>query len=149
MTKDVLITLKGLQFDGTDPEGNHIETIVAGEYYIRNNSHYVMYEEVSEGFEESTRNIMKFRENYLELTKKGLVNVHMVFEEKKKSMSSYATPYGEIMIGMDTRKVSMEEKEDQILLEVEYALEVNYEHQADCRIKVEIRSRTGNRIVLQ
>ncbi len=149
MTKEVLLTLRGLQFDGTDPDGEHIETILPGEYYKKGQSHYVIYDEVSEGFEEPTKNIMKFREHALELTKKGLINVHMVFEEKKKNMSSYGTPYGGIMIGIDTGRVSVTEKEDQILVEVEYRLEVNYEHLADCRIKVDIRSRNGNRLTLQ
>ena len=149
MTKDVLLTLHGLQFDGSGPEGDRIETITAGEYYMRNDSHYVIYNEVAEGFGESTKNIMKFRENYLELTKKGLINVHMVFEEKKKNMSNYATPYGDILIGIDTRSVRMKEMEEKIELHVEYALEVNYEHLADCSIQVKIQSKNGRGFSLQ
>ena len=92
MTKEVLLSLRGLQFDAGSADGDKIETITPAEYYKRNDSHYVVFDEVMEGFQESTRNIIKFKDNSLDLTKKGLVNVHMIFEEKKKNMTNYATP---------------------------------------------------------
>ena len=140
MTKDVLLAIKGLQFGEADEEAN-IQTITAAEYYKRNNSHYVIYEEVEEGMEQSTKNIIKFGENTLELTKKGLVNVHMIFEENKKSLTNYATPFGDILVGIDAKKVTMKDEEDRIHVNVDYALEVNYEFLADCKISMEISNR--------
>ncbi len=141
MTKDVLLSIKGLQFDGT-PEDTEIETVTAAEYYKRNNSHYVIYEERVEGFEETTKNVIKFKENSLDLMRKGLINAHMVFEENKKNMTNYATPYGDILIGIDAGRIHMEEDADCICVNVEYALEINYEHMADCRITMNIRSKS-------
>ena len=82
MTKDVLLSLRGLQFDTTSEDGDKIETITPAEYYMRNESHFVMYEEAAEGFEQVTKNVLKFKNHILELTKKGVFNVHMIFEEK-------------------------------------------------------------------
>lgn len=48
MTKEVLISLKGLQSSMESGE-ELVEVIVAGEYYFRNNKHYLLYEEVMEG----------------------------------------------------------------------------------------------------
>lgn len=140
MTKDVLVAIKGLQFEAGQ-EDMDIETVMAAEYYKRNNSHYVIYEEACEGFEGTTRNIIKFKDNSLDLTKKGLINVHMVFEENKKNMTNYSTPFGDILIGIDARKIRMQEKGEQIHVDVDYALEINYEHMADCRITMNIQSR--------
>ena len=140
MTKEVLLAIKGLQFDGSE-DNTEIETLTNAEYYKRNNSHYVMYEEAFEGFHETAKNIIKFKENSLDLTKKGLVNVHMVFEENKKSITNYATPYGDIMIGIDARKISMREEPEQISVDVDYALEMNYEHMADCHISILLQAR--------
>lgn len=140
MTKDVLLAIRGLQFD-VEHEEDKVETINAAEYYNKNNQHYVIYDEITEGFSESTKNIIKFKEHSMDLTKKGLVNVHMVFEENKKNMTSYSTPYGNILIGIDAKKVSCTEEEEQISVDVEYALEVNYEHLADCKIQMHIRAR--------
>ena len=102
-----------------------------------------------EGFQESTRNIIKFKDNSLDLTKKGLVNVHMIFEEKKKNMTNYATPYGNILIGIDAKSIKMTEEEERIEVSVDYALEVNYEHLANCKIRMDIRSRGGEGFSLQ
>lgn len=56
----------------------------SGDNTIKNGTHYVIYDELMEGCEEPTKNIIKFRERELNLTKRGLVNVYMVFEENKK-----------------------------------------------------------------
>lgn len=140
MTKDVLLAIRGLQFD-VDNDESKVETINPAQYYMKNDNHYVIYDEITEGFSESTKNIIKFKEHSMDLTKRGLVNVHMVFEENKKNMTSYSTPYGNILIGIDAKKVSCKEEEEHIRVDVEYALEVNYEHLADCKIRMNIRSR--------
>ncbi|MFQ7714384.1 MAG: hypothetical protein ACLRI8_08605 [Agathobacter rectalis] len=40
MTKDVVVSLKGLQL-APDQQSDAVE-VIAGEYYIRNNKHYVL-----------------------------------------------------------------------------------------------------------
>ncbi len=137
MTKEVLLSLKGLQLEGGDG-GQELETITPADYYMKNGSHYVIYDEVTEGFEDVTKNMIKFRENCLEVTKKGLINVHMVFEKNKKNMTSYMTPYGNILIGIDTEAFLLEEEENRIKLQVSYALEANYQFLADCKIEMHI-----------
>ena len=149
MTKEVLLSLQGLQFDAVSADGDKIETITPAEYYKRNDSHYVIFEEAMEGFQEKTKNVIKFKENSLDLTKKGLVNVHMIFEENKKNMTNYTTPYGNILIGIDDRSVRLKEREERIEVDVDYALEVNYEHFADCKIKMDIRAKNGEGFSLQ
>ena len=140
MTKEVLLAIKGLQFDGTEND-NEVETLTTAEYYKRNDSHYVIYEEICEGFEGTTRSMLKFKEHSLDVIRKGAVNVHMVFEENKKNMTSYATPFGDILIGIDARKVKVQEGE-QIHVDVDYALEINYEHFADCKISMNIQPKS-------
>ena len=140
MTKDVFLSLKGLQMESGE-EAQEMETITAADYYRKKDSHYVVYEEMTEGFKESTKNMIKFKDSYLEVSKKGLINVHMIFEENKKNMTSYMTPYGNILIGIDTESISLKEKEDQIRLEVEYSLDANYQHLADCKIELELHPR--------
>lgn len=148
MEKNVLISIKGLQFEN-DAENGQIETIVKGEYYKRGQSHYVVYEELTEGQEEATKNTIKFGEHELNLTKKGLVNAHMVFEENKKNITTYATPFGDIMIGIDTKRIGMEEQEKRIAVSVDYALEVNYEFLSDCTITMEIWEKDAGRLRLE
>ncbi|MCI8773819.1 MAG: DUF1934 domain-containing protein [Lachnospiraceae bacterium] len=141
MTKDVLISLRGLQFDQSDSDVEKIETIMPGSYYEKNGSHYVLYDEIMEGFSEPVKNRIKFGEHALELTRSGAVNVHMIFEENRKNMTSYNTPYGNILIGIDTRKIHITQESDRIVVDVDYALDVNYEYLADCQIVLDIRSK--------
>ena len=148
MEKEVLLALKGLQFAVDEEGAQALETITPAEYYKKNESHYVIYDEVMEGFEEKTKNIIKFKDSLVEVTKKGLMNVHMVFEENKKNMTSYVTPFGNILIGIDTADVKIAEEENTICVNVEYTLEANYEHLADCKIEMSIRPREDG-IVLQ
>lgn len=144
MTKDVLLAIKGLQFDASEEESN-IQTITVAEYYEKNNNRYVIYDEAAEETNESTRNIIKFNGKTLELTKKGFVNVHMIFEENKKSLTNYATPFGDILIGIDAKKITMTDEDKMIHVNVDYALEVNYEFLADCKISMEISEREAGR----
>lgn len=147
MTKEVLLSLKGLQLENGDG-GQELETITAADYYRKNGSHYVLYDEVTEGFEDVTQNMIKFHDTCLEVTKRGLINVHMVFEENQKNMTSYMTPYGNILIGIDTGSVLVDESDNQIRVQVDYTLEANYQYLADCKIDMMIRSREeGMRLI--
>ncbi len=64
-----------------------IEIVVPGQYYFRNGSHYLRYEELLDETAEPTINYIKVSGKGLEVSKKGLVNVHMVFEQGKKNMT--------------------------------------------------------------
>lgn len=138
MTKDVLLSITGLQ-SAPENGSDTVEVIAPGEYYYKNNKHFLIYEEVTEGFEETTRNMIKVAPDYMELTKKGLTTVHMLFEKNKKNVTYYYTPYGSLLIGIDARRIDVQEQEDEIRVEVDYALEINYEHVAECNIRMNVR----------
>ena len=44
-------------------------------------------------------------------------------------------------MGIDTHRIGISEKEGKINVEVDYSLEMNYEHLAECKITVDIRSK--------
>ncbi|MCX4339448.1 MAG: DUF1934 domain-containing protein [Lachnospiraceae bacterium] len=148
MTKEVLLTLQGLQFDQREVDSDKIEMVTVGDYFKKNDRHYVVYEEITEGFEQPTKNRLKFSDHMVELTRNGLVNVHMVFQENKKNMSNYNTPFGQILVGIDTKRINIDEKEDNIVVEVDYALDINYEFLSDCHIKIDIRSKENSGFTL-
>ena len=147
MTKDVLITVCGLQImdeEGADP----VEVITAGEYYYKNGKHYVLYDEVMEGFDGITKTRVKIGENGVDIVRRGVSDVHMSFEEKKKNLSTYHTPFGNLMIGIEARKLHLDEREDAIDITVDYNLEMNYEHLAECSLTMKIRPRTAKEFSL-
>lgn len=140
MTKEVLITIKGLQA-GPETDGEPIEMTVVGEYYFKNNKHYILYEEVMEGETKTTKNRIKATAGFMELTKSGMVSVHMTFEENTKNITHYYTPYGSLTMGIDAKKVEITETENELNISVEYGLEMNQEFVADCDISINVRSK--------
>ena len=140
MTKDILLSIRGLQIT-EDTQKDTVEVITPGEYYFRNGKHFFLYEEAEEGKQEITKNIIKVTDDYMEVTKKGAVNVHMVFEKNKKNVTYYNTPFGSLLIGIDAYRVDVTQTPEEIEAYVEYALEVNNEHLANCRIRIKANSR--------
>ena len=142
MTKDVLVTIQGLHFeeDVSDEELEQVETICPGEYYLRNQGHYVLFQEMVEGFAEPVKTMIKLKNKELTLTRKGPVNVQMVFTEGKKTMTDYMTPFGNILLGLDTSQMEIEETEDKMKIHIKYVLEANYQYVSDCQIHIEISS---------
>ena len=140
MTKDVLITICGIQKrDGETDEP--IETVTPGEYYFRNGKHYILYEEVQEGIAEVTKCMIKIGDDSVDLSKKGASGVHMIFQRDKKTRTSYQTPYGSLMLGFDSKMIRVLESEDMIHLNLEYDLEVEEEHLAECSLTLKVQEK--------
>lgn len=139
MTKDILVSIKGLQFLEDSGE-EEIEVITAGTYFQKDGRHYIKYDEVMEGCDGKIQNLIKINENSMEVTKRGLSNVHMVFEENKKNVTYYDTPFGNLLVGIAATGIHVNETQDKIDVKVDYALEVNYEHLADCTISMNIQA---------
>lgn len=140
MTKDVLVSISGLQFSAED-QNEPVEMITSANYYKKNGKHYIVYDEVTEGFSDTTKNIIKLGEESLDITKRGVTNVHMMFEKDKKNVTYYYTPYGSLLVGIDATDIKVLETEHDINVKVDYALEVNYQHMADCSISMSIKSK--------
>lgn len=134
MTKDVLLSIKGLQFNGT--EKTDLATIQMAQYYLKNGKHYFIYEESVEGSDEILKNVIKFNSKEVEVSKRGIYQALLFFEEKKRNYSNYKTPYGTLVIGISTDKIDLKDKENEIYLKVEYDLEMNYQHLAQCCIEI-------------
>ena len=141
MNKDVLIHVRGLQMMETDDAQEPIEIVVPGQYYFRNGSHYLRYEEMLDDTAETTVNYIKMSPNGVEVRKQGQVNVHMVFEEGKKNKTFYNTPYGTLQMGISATGLELKESEDGIQMKVDYALDMNEEHVADCYLTVQAQSK--------
>lgn len=135
MTKDVVISVEGLQYDTAD--SGSIEIISQGEYYFRNGKHFILYDEITE--DSVNKNILKISGKKIELNKKGTVNVQMIFEPGKRYMTSYHTPYGNLVIGLHTSKVKFVEEEDYLGVHIDYGLAINYERAFNCTIKIRVR----------
>lgn len=152
MTKDVLVSISGkhmgivsqpdevIEAVGTDDD--EIEVVTPASYYCRNGKHYIIYDEVMEGMPGMIKNKIKISgQDSLEIMKTGMSNSHMVFEKNKKNLTYYRTPYGQMLVGVNTRDMQISVKEDKIDVLVSYELDVNHEPLADCKIRMNITSK--------
>ena len=131
MTKDVLVSISGKHIDimndpveGYETGDDAIEVVMPANYYCRNGKHYILYDEVLEGMAGTI--------------KTGVSSSHMVFEKNKKNLTYYRTPYGQMLVGVNTKKMEIDVKDDKIDVQVDYELDVNHEPLADCKIKMNI-----------
>ena len=138
MTKDVLITISGVQM--LDEEDMDVEMVTRGDYYQRNGKHYILYDEVMEGFEGTVRNVIKVSPESVDIIKQGAASTRMQFYKNNKNLSCYTTPLGDLMIGIQANRISIDEGQDHLKINVEYSLDINYQHASDCNISVSVQS---------
>lgn len=139
MTKDVLLSIKGLYAEDNENQDS-VETLSPAEFYIKEGVFYIFYEEIIDGMAGITKSRIKYSDKCFELTRKGEVSVHLLFEEGKKTLNTYQMPYGTLVVGLDTRKVSMDETEDEIKIHIDYAMEINYQQVSDNNIDIVIKA---------
>lgn len=155
MTKDILVSIKGLQLLEESAEESmeesreeQLEVITNGSYFQRDGKHYIKYDEVIEGMDGKIQNLIKINDDSMEVTKRGLSNAHMIFEEHKKNVSYYDTPFGNLLVGISATNINVKEEQNRIDVEVNYALEINYQHMADCTISMNIKPKNTAEAVL-
>ena len=147
MTKDVLVSISGLHNSVYDDDvelaesEEPIEIITPATYYYKNGKHYVIFEEMVEGFSEGIRNKIRITENEkLEIMKSGITNTSLIFEKDRINMTPYKTPYGEMLVGTHTYHMDTQVQEEEIHVQAEYALDINGEKSADCQIQIKIKA---------
>lgn len=148
MTKDVLVTIRGMQNleEAGDPE--EVELVAKGNYYFKNGHHFIFFDEMTEGISEPTKNSIKISAGSVEVKRKGAANVQMIFEENKKNLTYYATPFGNLQMGISATRIDLREEEENLDLCIDYALEINAEHAADCQIYVNVKPKSSGHFSL-
>ncbi|MBQ9984102.1 MAG: DUF1934 domain-containing protein [Lachnospiraceae bacterium] len=138
MTKDVLVSVSGMQPDVDD---DPVELVTIGNYYLKNGKHYVLYEEQPEEGIPVTKNVVKFYDGHFEITKKGAVNSFLNFDRGEKTSMVYNTPYGPLQMDVLTRELTITESEDELRVVVKYSLDINYQFVSECKVNFKIQAR--------
>ena len=145
MNKEVIINISGLQLDAGTEEP--IELMTTGDYYLKNGKHYVIYDELTDD-SQVVKNRLKISPKIVEVTKKGASSSQMVFERGKKNMTFYTTPFGTLQMGIVATGMELNESDNNINMKVDYALDMNEEHVADCYLSVQAQPADSKDFVL-
>ncbi len=140
MEKDVFVTIKGMHT--TNEEADDTEILIPGEYYFRNDKHFICYEEVSEPTGEKSKSVMKLGGDVVELTKRCTNAARLIFEKDKKNYSLYGTGVGDLYLGVETKDIQMVMSEDnrRIDVKISYSLEINEQKISDCEVNIVVSS---------
>ena len=124
MNDNVIISIKGKQVNDNGPD--EMELVTAG-CLSRNESggFTVSYQETELTGLEGTTTVVNIDGSRVTLLREGTVNSQMVFEEGRRHLSMYETPYGSMSVGVNTRRVKNNMGESGGDLEIDYAIEID------------------------
>lgn len=135
-----------MEAEVNNEENEPIEVIAPAKYFEKNGKHYILYDELVEGFSGVIKNKVKITgDSKLEIIKTGITNSHMVFETGKSNVTYYDTPYGKMHVEVHTRNLEIKVEEELISVDVDYGMDVNYAPAAQCRILMNIKPKKGKK----
>ena len=125
MEKDVVISIKGIQkYEDTDPDV--IELVTAGRLTRVGESYTLSYQESEVTGLEGTLTTFQIEPDRVTLLRVGEVNSQMVFQEGRRHLSMYNTPYGAMAIGVNTRHLLADLTDQGGDIEIDYAIEIDH-----------------------
>ncbi len=126
MEKNVIISIKGKQsYPQCPPE--IIELVTEGKLEDRGDEGITLsYQESEVTGLEGTLTTIQVEPRRVTLQRMGAVNSQMVFEEGRRHLSLYDTPYGALSIGIHTRKMHSSLGSGGGDVTIYYALEIEH-----------------------
>lgn len=125
MNKPVIIKIKGLQDLHSGDDDEKMELITMGKYSKRNGSYYVSYKESEVTGMEGVVTTVKIKGDMVTVKRFGKVTASLIFEKNKRNICHYNTPYGAMMIGIDTKKLLSNVNDNGGSIDIDYNVDIN------------------------
>ena len=123
MHDNVIISIKGKQVNENGPD--EMELVTEGRMICNDKGVLVSYQESELTGLQGTTTMLRINGPVVTLLREGTVNSQMVFEEGRRHLSMYETPYGSMSVGINTRRVTNTIGESGGDLEIDYAIEID------------------------
>ncbi len=125
MQKNVVISVKGMQkYDNM--ESDTVELVTEGQLQRENDVYILTYLESEITGMDGTQTTITVQGDQVTLVRAGQFNSQMVFQEGRRHLSMYNTPYGALAIGVNTRHLLVDLNDEGGDLEVDYTIEVEH-----------------------
>lgn len=138
MDNNVIVKISGLQI--VEETGDNVEILAVGKHYIKNNKHYLIYEEIEDDNGTVTKNTIKFNDMRAEVMRKGVANGKLIFQKGENNQSIYSTPFGELLIEVLTKDIELNQQQDNINLKIDYELYANNNKISNNKIEIDIKN---------
>ena len=125
MGKEVVICIKGIQkYEGALPDV--VELVTEGRLAREGDSYTLSYQESELTGLEGTLTTIQVDGGQVTLLRVGEFNSQLVFQEGRRHLSVYNTPYGAMSVGVHTRHLLAELNDQGGDIEVDYEIEVDH-----------------------
>ncbi len=135
MEKEVLITINGTHTD-SDNITDTVSLKVSGQYFVRGEFTYLIYEEKVDGSDEIIKSMIKLHDDCAVVTKRGAVDSSMVYKLGEDTFNHYATPYGVLKMDIHTDEIMIIETEDRIDIKIEYYMATKGSRITTCSMEI-------------
>jgi uncharacterized beta-barrel protein YwiB (DUF1934 family) len=139
MTKEVMVIIDGLQ---PGDEESRICIKAPGIYHFRDGVHYIQYIETADD-DQVIKNILKITRKKVDLKKSGIQSAQMVFSTAQPTQACYNTPYGNLLLQINTTCLFLKESPEEILVTLHYSLSSDGSPVSDNRLSIRILPKTG------
>ena len=140
MEKDVIISIQGLQhYAGMDSD--NIELVTEGKLEDAEGALRLSYQESELTGLEGTLTTFQIEQGRITLMRVGEYNSQMVFEEGRRHLSMYNTPYGALSIGVNTQKMRSAIAAAGGEIEISYALEIDHAVAGENLFQIKVREK--------
>ena len=124
--KDYVITVKGLQEYEDEGDNTDIEMMAEGDFVFEDGKYFIDYDETEATGMEGTSTTIEIDNEYVSLTRSGELNSTLLFIKGRQTTSYYDTPYGNIMMSINTESVDVDMNESGGRVSVKYRMSMNY-----------------------
>lgn len=131
-------TPEGAAVSWDSPQCQQMVSEAVGEYFWKGNTHYCVYEEQPEGWDEPYRIMLKWKDSVLERRRLGAMASQVTYEAGKCSCDCYRTLYGELLMETDTHRLEIQRKAKGFLLMIEYSIRQDGQSVSENRIEIQI-----------
>ena len=141
MENNVIISIKGVQ-SMPDMEDETIELVTEGRLEADGEAGFkICYQESELTGLDGTRTTIQVEEKRVTLLREGQFNSEMVFEEGRRCLSLYNTPYGALSVGINTRKMHAALDETGGEIEISYAIEIEHAVAGQNLFRIDVRQK--------
>jgi uncharacterized beta-barrel protein YwiB (DUF1934 family) len=125
MEKDVIISIKGIQeYDGAGSDA--VELVTEGRMIMDGDHYTLSYQESELTGLGGTLTTIQVEGKQITMMRVGEVNTQMVFQEGRRHLSMYNTPYGALTVGVNTRRLIADLNEQGGDIHIDYAIEIDH-----------------------
>lgn len=147
MEKPVIISIRGTQASEPGQE-DVMELVTQGTLRGKEGDFSLSYQESELTGLEGTTTTFHIEKDQITLTREGTLTSEMIFQVGKKHFSPYQTPFGGIILGVNTQKAFSDMSETGGSISIRYIMEVENERVGENSFEIQVSEPTPGSLAL-